>query len=231
MIPGVRLVVLGKQGAGKGTQCLQLARHYVVPHISTGDMFRAARKAGTEMGRVFAGYLAEGKLVPDEVVIGIVAERLSERDARGRGFILDGFPRTTHQAQALTKLLQPMKLDAVIDLEVPTEVVVQRLQDRRVCVTCGHNYSVQQRPKFDWSCDYYLKHKRMMPADGIDQLRAFDSIYLGAVTTIGACILQALIILRLPERARWVNITPRYDTAEWLRQSRTRARYRWRRDR
>ena len=154
MIPGVRLVVLGKQGAGKGTQCLQLARHYVVPHISTGDIFRAAGKAGTEMGKVFASYLEAGKLVPDEVVIGIVAERLSERDARGRGFILDGFPRTTHQAEALGKLLSPMKLDAVIDLEVPTDVVVRRLENRRVCITCGHNYSVDQRPKYNWSCDH-----------------------------------------------------------------------------
>jgi adenylate kinase len=151
---GVRLVILGKQGAGKGTQCVQLSRHYVVPHISTGDMFRAAIKAGTAMGRMAKGFIDEGQLVPDEVVIGIVAERLSERDARSRGFILDGFPRTTHQAQALEKILKPLALDRVIDLVVDTEIVLGRLASRRVCSTCGHNYSVQQPPKHNWSCDH-----------------------------------------------------------------------------
>ena len=93
---------------------MQLSRPYVVPHISTGDMFRAAMKAGTPMGKLAKTFVADGQLVPDEIVIGIVAERLSERDARSRGFILDGFPRTTHQAEALEKLLSPLTLDAVI---------------------------------------------------------------------------------------------------------------------
>lgn len=147
-------MILGKQGAGKGTQCVQLARHFVVPHISTGDMFRAAIKAGTAMGRMAKGFIDEGQLVPDEVVIGIVAERLSERDARSRGFILDGFPRTTHQARALEKILRPLELDRVVDLEVDTEIVLARLASRRVCSVCGHNYSVQSPPKHNWSCDH-----------------------------------------------------------------------------
>ena len=154
MIRGVRLVILGKQGAGKGTQCVQLARHYVVPHISTGDMFRAARKSGSPMGRIADGFMSRGELVPDEVVIGVVAERLAERDARGRGFILDGFPRTTHQASALEKILNPVTLDGVLDLDVPTPVVLERLASRRVCSSCGHNYSVQNPPKHNWSCDH-----------------------------------------------------------------------------
>jgi adenylate kinase len=145
---------LGKQGAGKGTQCVQLARHFVVPHISTGDMFRAAIKAGTAMGRMAKGFIDAGELVPDEVVIGLVAERLSERDARSRGFILDGFPRTTHQAQALEKILRPLVLDRVVDLEVDTEIVLGRLAARRVCSACGHNYSVQAPPKHRWTCDH-----------------------------------------------------------------------------
>jgi adenylate kinase len=151
---GVRLVLLGKQGAGKGTQCVQLARHFVVPHISTGDIFRAAMKAGTPMGILARGFVDQGQLVPDEIVIGIVAERLSERDARNRGFILDGFPRTTHQAEALGKLLQPLKLDAVIDLEVATDLVLARLASRRVCSSCGSNYSVQKPPAHGWRCDH-----------------------------------------------------------------------------
>lgn len=154
MTPGVRLVILGKQGAGKGTQCVQLARHYVVPHISTGDIFRAAMKAGTAMGNIAKGFVDQGQLVPDEVVIGIVAERLSERDARSRGFILDGFPRTTHQAEALEKMLLPLRLDAVVDLDVPTELVLERLASRRVCSSCGHNYSVQHPPAHNWRCDH-----------------------------------------------------------------------------
>jgi adenylate kinase len=151
---GVRLVLLGKQGAGKGTQCVQLARHYVVPHISTGDIFRAAMKAGTEMGKLAKTFVDDGNLVPDAVVIGIVAERLSERDARSRGFVLDGFPRTTHQAEALGKLLQPLALDLVIDLAVPTAMVLERLASRRVCSVCGHNYSVQKPPAHNWRCDH-----------------------------------------------------------------------------
>ena len=154
MTPGVRLILLGKQGAGKGTQCVQLSRHYVVPHISTGDMFRAAMKSSTEMGKVARTFVDAGKLVPDEVVIGIVAERLSEKDARGRGFILDGFPRTVNQAKALTKILAPVRLDIVVDLEVDTSMVLARLASRRVCSSCGHNYSVQQPPKFNWNCDH-----------------------------------------------------------------------------
>ena len=154
MSAGVHLIILGKQGAGKGTQCVQLARHYVVPHISTGDMFRAAMKAHTAMGQLAKTFVDAGKLVPDEVVIGIVAERLSERDARSRGFILDGFPRTTHQAAALGKILSPQSIDAVIDLEVATEIVLERLASRRVCAVCGQNYAVQKPPKFNWTCDH-----------------------------------------------------------------------------
>ncbi len=154
MSSGVRMVILGKQGAGKGTQCVQLARHYVVPHISTGDIFRAAMKQGTEMGKLARTFVDDGKLVPDEVVIGIVAERLSEKDARSRGFILDGFPRTVHQARALTKLLQPLLLDIVIDLAVDTTLVLDRLASRRVCASCGQNYSVQKPPKVGWVCEH-----------------------------------------------------------------------------
>jgi adenylate kinase len=154
MSSGVRMVILGKQGAGKGTQCVQLSRHYVVPHISTGDMFRAAMKQGTEMGKLARTFVDQGKLVPDEVVIGIVAERLSEKDARGRGFILDGFPRTVHQARALTKLLRPQALDVVVDLAVETGLVLERLASRRVCSSCGENYSVQKPPKVGWVCEH-----------------------------------------------------------------------------
>jgi adenylate kinase len=153
VVPGVRLVLLGKQGAGKGTQCVRLARHYVVPHISTGDMFRAAVKAGTEFGRKAKEYMDAGELIPDDVVIGVVNERLEQDDTKSRGFILDGFPRTVHQAEALQTLLEPRGIDVAVDLEVPTEVVLNRLASRRVCDTCGANYSLQAPPKQNWTCD------------------------------------------------------------------------------
>src|SRR3954454_3366348 len=153
MVPGARLVILGKQGAGKGTQCVRLARHYVVPHISTGDMFRAAKKSNTEFGRKLAEYMDAGELVPDEVVVGVVAERLTADDTKERGFILDGFPRTVHQADELTGILTPRDIDLAIDLEVDTEVVLKRLASRRVCSTCGANYSTEKPPRYNWTCD------------------------------------------------------------------------------
>jgi adenylate kinase len=154
VVPGARLVILGKQGAGKGTQCTRLARHYVVPHISTGDMFRAAVRQGTEFGKKAKEYMDAGELVPDEVVIGVVGERLNQDDTANRGFILDGFPRNVHQADSLDSLLAPHGLDLAIDLEVPTEMVLKRLASRRVCTTCGTNYSTEVPPLGDVdTCD------------------------------------------------------------------------------
>ena len=153
MVPGTRLVVLGKQGAGKGTQCVRLARHYAVPHISTGDMFRAAVKSGSEFGKKAFQYMGSGELVPEDLVIGMVRERLSQDDARLRGFVLDGYPRTVQQAEALDEILAPEGVELVVDLEVATEVVLKRLASRRVCIDCGTNYSVEKPPSVDWTCD------------------------------------------------------------------------------
>jgi adenylate kinase len=144
--PGARLIVLGKQGAGKGTQAVRLSRHFVVPHISTGDTFRAAVRSGSEFGQRAKAFLDAGDLVPDEVVIGMVAERLELRDTAQRGFILDGFPRTVQQAEALAEMLTPVQLDLVINLDIDTETVLVRLAGRRVCGDCGANYSVVENP-------------------------------------------------------------------------------------
>jgi len=144
--------MLGKQGAGKGTQCVRLSRHYVVPHISTGDMLRGAVRSRSEAGIQAKAYMDAGELIPDSVVIGLVGERLANADTN-RGFILDGFPRTVSQAETLSDLLVPRGLDLVVDLEVDTEVVLRRLASRRVCSDCGANYSTTQPPKVDWSCD------------------------------------------------------------------------------
>jgi adenylate kinase len=150
---GVRLVLLGRQGAGKGTQCVRLSRHYVVPHISTGDMLRAAVKADTELGRKAGELMAAGDLVPDDIMVGIVEERLDHDDTTQRGYILDGFPRTVPQAEALAEITATRPLDVVVDLSVPTEVVLRRLASRRVCVDCGANYALATPPRYGWRCD------------------------------------------------------------------------------
>ncbi len=153
MIPGARLIVLGKQGAGKGTQCVRLSHHYVIPHIATGDMLRAEVKLQTKLGVEARRYMDQGELIPDEVVLAMVAGRLEQDDTKGRGFVLDGFPRTVAQAEGLARLLQPDDVDMVINLVVPTGLVLRRLASRRVCRDCQTNYSISEPPRFDWICD------------------------------------------------------------------------------
>jgi adenylate kinase len=153
VVPGAKLVVLGKQGAGKGTQCVRLSHHYVVPHVSTGDMLRAAVKSGSPLGMKVREIMDRGELLGDDLVMELVAARLAEPDARARGFILDGCPRTVRQAEILADMLAPADLDVVIDLEVPTEQVLRRLAARRVCADCGANYSTHAPPRVNWTCD------------------------------------------------------------------------------
>lgn len=153
MIPGARLILLGRQGAGKGTQCVRLSRHFVVPHISTGDMLRAAVREGTELGRMAKMVMDDGGLVGDDIMIGLVKERLDKHDARGRGYILDGFPRTVQQAQALDALTAEQPIDLVLDLDVPRELVLARLSARRVCRDCGTNYVATGAEKSPWICE------------------------------------------------------------------------------
>lgn len=153
MTDGVRLVMLGRQGAGKGTQAVRLGQHFVVPHISTGDMLRAAVAAGTEFGRKAKAVMDGGGLVSDEIMVGVVDERLNESDTTRRGYILDGFPRTEAQARALEEITADRSLDLVLNLEVPEDVVLERITKRRVCLTCGHIYSADDPPKNGWICD------------------------------------------------------------------------------
>jgi adenylate kinase len=153
MSAGVRLVVLGKQGAGKGTQCERLSHRYAIPHISTGDMLRAAVRNRTALGLKAAEFMDSGELLPDELIVEMVAERLAERDAGTRGFALDGFPRTVHQAEMLEELLDGRPLHCVIDLEVSTDLVLSRLVSRRVCQDCGAIYALSAPPALGWTCD------------------------------------------------------------------------------
>lgn len=136
----LNLIILGKQGAGKGTQCHRLAAHYSIPHVSTGDILRAAIQADSPLGRSVAAILDEGSLVSDELVIKLVQERFKEPDAQG-GALLDGFPRTIAQAEALEDILGDDGIKLCIDLEVSTELATQRLSTRRVCQECGSIYN------------------------------------------------------------------------------------------
>jgi adenylate kinase len=153
LIPGARLLILGRQGAGKGTQCVRLSRHYVVPHISTGDMLRAAVREGSALGAEAKRYMDRGELLPDDVMIGIVRERLAKDDTSTRGYILDGFPRTVAQAEALAEITAERPIHVVIDLDVPRDVVVQRLASRRTCQDCGTIYTATGRERLPWICD------------------------------------------------------------------------------
>lgn len=151
----MQLILMGAPGAGKGTQAETLTKKYNIPQISTGDMFRAAVKEGTELGKRAQEYMSAGKLVPDEVTVGIVRERLSKADC-ANGFILDGFPRTVHQADELAKILDDLgkQLTAVINIHVPKEDLIERAVGRRVCRKCGSTYHVKFRPsKVSGVCD------------------------------------------------------------------------------
>lgn len=153
MIAGVRLIIIGRQGAGKGTQCQRMSRHFVVPHISTGDMLRAAVREGTELGQMAKQVIESGRLVGDDIMIELVRSRLDQDDARSRGYILDGFPRTVAQAEALDAITAELPIDAVIDLDVPRDLVLKRISSRRVCRDCGTNYTTSGRERRPWTCD------------------------------------------------------------------------------
>jgi adenylate kinase len=151
----MRLVLVGAPGAGKGTQAKFVAKHFSVPAISTGDIFRANIAAKTELGREAKRYMDAGDLVPDEVTIGIVRDRLSQDDT-SRGFLLDGFPRTLAQAEALRDMLDDLgtPLDVVLELQIDDDEVVRRLSGRRTCRQCGHVWHLEfDPPEKEGICD------------------------------------------------------------------------------
>ncbi len=151
----MKVVMLGAPGAGKGTQAKMIANKYNVPHISTGDIFRANIKEGTELGKKAKSYMDQGLLVPDELVVDLVVDRLQQEDCRN-GYILDGFPRTIPQAEALDAALAKLgtKLDVAIDIDVPDDFIIKRMGGRRACIGCGATYHIVNiPPKKEGICD------------------------------------------------------------------------------
>lgn len=151
----MKIIMLGAPGAGKGTQAKKLSAEYGIPHISTGDIFRANIKNETELGKKAKGYMDQGLLVPDELVVDLVADRIVQEDCKN-GFVLDGFPRTIPQAEALDKALDNMgtAIDYAIDVDVPDEAIVKRMSGRRACVKCGATYHIVHiAPKVEGVCD------------------------------------------------------------------------------
>lgn len=139
----MRIIMLGAPGAGKGTQAKKIAEKYQIPHISTGDIFRSNIKEGTELGRKAKEYMDQGALVPDELTIGMLMERIQSDDCEN-GYVLDGFPRTIPQAESLKKALSDMgqKIDFAIDVDVPDEIIIDRMAGRRACIACGATYHI-----------------------------------------------------------------------------------------
>ena len=151
----MKIIMLGAPGAGKGTQAKKIAAKYEIPHISTGDIFRANIKEGTELGKKAKTYMDQGLLVPDELVVDLVVDRVNQEDC-SKGYVLDGFPRTIPQAEALDKALAAMgqKMDYAINVEVPDENIIDRMSGRRACVACGGTYHIKYNPtKKEGICD------------------------------------------------------------------------------
>ena len=151
----MKIIMLGAPGAGKGTQAKKIAAKYGIPHISTGDIFRANIKGGTELGMKAKSYMDQGQLVPDDVTIGMLLDRIAEADCEN-GYVLDGFPRTIPQAESLTEALDKLgqKMDFAIDVDVPDENIVNRMSGRRACLKCGATYHiVYAAPKTENVCD------------------------------------------------------------------------------
>ena len=174
--PGVRTVILGRQGAGKGTQAQRLAALCLVPHISTGDMLRAAVREGTPLGLKAKEIMEAGDLVPDDVMIGIVDDRLREDDAE-RGWILDGFPRTVGQAEALGRITTDAPLDLVFDLVVDNEVVIDRISSRRTCDGCQTVYRADDPAIADGTCPKCGGTPRQRDDDQPEAIRRRLEIY------------------------------------------------------
>lgn len=175
----MKIVMLGAPGAGKGTQAKKISAKYNIPHISTGDIFRANIKEGTELGKKAKEYMDQGLLVPDELVLDLIVDRLGKDDCKN-GYVLDGFPRTIPQAEALEKALgeQGEKIDYALNIDVPDENIINRMSGRRACVGCGATYHLVYAPtKVEGVCDVCGKDLILRDDDKPETVKKRLSVY------------------------------------------------------
>lgn len=176
----MKLVLLGPPGAGKGTQAVKIAEKYHIPHISTGDIFRKNIKEGTPLGKKAQEYTAKGELVPDDLVIGLVEDRLTEDDCKN-GFLLDGFPRTVYQAEKFDAYLKErgQAIDKVLDIDVEKDILIERMIGRRVCKDCGATYHIKNMPpKKEGVCDVCGGELYQRADDTLETVTNRQQVYL-----------------------------------------------------
>jgi adenylate kinase len=210
---GIRLVLFGAPGVGKGTQAALLSGRFAVPHVSTGDMLRAAIREGTPLGLKARAVVERGELVPDELVSALVAERLGQEDVRA-GFILDGYPRTVRQAEDLDRTLGDRTIDRVVNLEVPAAEILERLAGRRGCASCGAVYHVRfQPPKAADRCDRCGASLQARPDDAPDVVQGRLRVYEAQTAPVLAFYRGRGLLADVDGRGRPEEITDRIEAA------------------
>jgi adenylate kinase len=210
---GIRLVLFGAPGVGKGTQASLLSRRFAVPHVSTGDMLRAAIREGTPLGLKARAVVERGELVPDELVSALVAERLAQEDVC-LGFILDGYPRTVRQAEDLDRAIGERVIDRVVNLEVPAAEIVERLAGRRSCPACGAVYHVRfQAPRAADRCDLCGAALQARPDDAPDVVQGRLRVYEAQTAPVLTFYRERGLLADVDGRGRPAEITDRIESA------------------
>lgn len=193
----MKIIMLGAPGAGKGTQAKKIAEKYGIPHISTGDIFRANIKGGTELGMRAKSYMDQGQLVPDDVTIGMLLDRIGEADC-AKGYVLDGFPRTIPQAESLTEALlgRGEKMDYAVNVDVPDEAIVTRMAGRRACLACGATYHIAYNPpKAEGVCDVCGEKLVLRDDDKPETVQKRLSVYHDQTQPLIECYEKAGILV------------------------------------
>jgi adenylate kinase len=207
----MRLILVGPPGAGKGTQAVHLAAHYGIPHISTGDIFRANIKGGTELGKLAQSYTDKGELVPDSVTNDMVKDRLNQSDV-SNGFLLDGYPRNTFQAEVLRAILAEKEtpLDAVLELSIDDAVIVERLSGRRTCKDCQASFHIAfEKPAIEGKCDKCGGELYQRPDDSVEVIQNRLSVYAEQTKPIIAFYRGEGLLISIPAEGDVSEITDR----------------------